>query len=160
MHKNSFSILRLLEDDGDMLALFNMIYNRDARNLGYNWVKQAHGLTDIRKIFNLMPQTAFVGGANYVTEEEQVDPATVPVEHNERDPRIQSTDPEFNPCAAFYGAQDGPSVCRVTGKPCLFTIKDYTSCGIRTHALSGNPEYWQIPFGKEQDIAYVHGLKD
>ena len=88
-------------------------------------------------------------------EEEKESPAPkAPVEANQRDPNMVSTDPEFNPCPAYL-----MGICRVDGHPCQFSILDYRDCGKYFLASSGDPDLMEIPVGREQDPSYAQGRK-
>jgi hypothetical protein len=81
------------------------------------------------------------------------------LERNNKDPQIVSSNPEFNMCPAFTGGKES-GICRVSGRPCIYSNADYKNCGLYELAKSGDPNLtFQIPFGRENSLEYQKGIK-
>ena len=165
----------LREEDIDPLSLTNLLLRHDYRiggsGIGWakNWVKddrsvtanqimqysaRLFGTTDDIILEDQPPTPTPTGTPDRVASAEQpqgqVD-QQIP-ERNQINPEMFSTDPEYNPCPAFMS-----NICRVDGRPCLFTIQDFTECGKRNLAKSADPELMEIPPGREQSFEYQKG---
>lgn len=149
---------KLEEEDTDVVTLFNLIGTKDARNKGFSWVSLAQGgkPKTMKNVFEETPKHENIDGDYDLDKilEEKVEKSqqnTPPPIVNSRDPNMFSSFPEYNPCPGFLDF-----VCRVDGKPCIYTINDYKSCGKFSLASgSVDPNLMQIPVGRENDMAYV-----
>lgn len=147
--------------DPDPITLTNQILNHSMHTHGFDWTSQAGKQISVEKIFDNAPlEVDMVGDFKRDLEEaeqatEQPQEAPQEAEVNSTDPSVQSTDPGFNMCPGYLNG-----VCRVNGKPCVFSNADYKDCGIYTLAKSGIPTLFEIPPGKENDMSYIHGIKD
>lgn len=137
----------------DPITLSNTILNHSMRRQGYEWINQAPHPIDQKEVLDAGPFLFNKSGGFKLSEGKEETPQ-VPVETNVHDPAVQSTDPQFNACPAYLNG-----VCRLTGKPCVFSNKDYKDCGIYHLAKTGIPNLFEIPPGKENDQAYIHGTK-
>jgi len=152
---NDLITKNLKEDDGtDPLTLTNTILAHNMKKTGFDWVKQVSRQTTVDRIFYDAKKEADNEG-EYKLEEAVREQQPMPVETNDKDPNIQSTDPQFNSCPAYLNG-----VCRVNGKPCVYSNADYKECGVYNLAKTGMPVLFEIPFGKENDMAYIKGIKD
>ena len=87
-------------------------------------------------------------------EQEQTPQQAPPLETNGRDPNVVSSDPAFNPCPAYM-----QGVCRVDGRPCVYSIVDYRECGKYSLATTGDSQLFEIPPGREGAPEYIQGIK-
>jgi hypothetical protein len=162
-------VKNIKEDDGtDPLTLMNLILAKDAKNMGYDWDSKADNNKSEEDVFT--DALARQGVQDYERDEEpiMVTQATedvqqdqqaqqqqqVPMEQNNKDPNVMSTDPMFNPCPAFL-----QGICRVDGRPCAYSAMDYKECGKYFLASSGDPQLFEVPPGREQSQEYIQGIK-
>lgn len=147
-------------DATDPLTLTNLILNKDAKKVGFDWVSQQENRPkSAGEIFAEAPTKVDKEG-----EFEQDKPVRVKklgeaeaplnVETNNNDKTVMSSDPKFNMCPAYLGG-----ICRVTGNPCAYSNLDYKECGITFLAISGDPMLFQIPPGREDSEEYAQGIK-
>lgn len=162
------------EDDGtDPLTIYNIVQGHDMRRQGFNWTdyQKDRKHKKVPEIFNdalekldtdssfevdnpvvkesvdemriTTPRVTFAGAVPNLTGDSEA---------NSTDPSVKSTDPKFNACPAFLH-----QVCRVDGRPCAFSNADYSECGKYYLAASGDPELFEIPFGRESAFEYIYG---
>jgi hypothetical protein len=162
-------------DQTDPLTLTNLILNKDAKDHGFDWVRQRPGGPAKNQedlLQNEPPEKAFITVGEY-----EVDPPVVQtkteameqpnsaansmtnttapgIEANNLDPTIVSTDPKFNVCPAYL-----QSMCRIDGRPCPYSNLDYKECGKYYLAGSGDPQLFEIPPGRETSVEYEKGIK-
>ena len=174
-------------DPVDPYTLTNLILNHNMKTTGYDWTTQAGKKIDVETIFaNAPKEVDRMGGfkldeatkirkkskskprkkttqkamaqqepAQTDPQQEQPQTSQPEIEVNANDPNIQSSNPEFNLCPAYLNG-----ICRVNGKPCVYSNLDYKDCGIYTLAKSGIPALFEISPGKENDMSYIYGIKD
>ena len=143
------------EEDIDPLSLTNLILRRDYRvggsGLGWarNWIRDERYVSPNGI---MQDAAATFGKTDDIILEAKKNLQKAPVETNQINPEIFSTDPAINVCSAYIN-----SCCRVNGRPCLFTNQDYKECGIYNIAQSTDPELFEIGPGVEQSFAYQRG---
>ena len=150
----------------DPISLTNMISDKSMINTGFNWSAGSKRNVKIKDVFYMAPGLSFKMGdfiREQLDEAEQKAQAQVPpVETNSREPRITSTNPEFNACPAFLNG-----VCRVNGRPCNWSnfdkegnmTMDYNKCSIYPLASGGNPALFTVELGAEANQYYALGQK-
>jgi hypothetical protein len=154
-----------VEDTDNPIQMSNLILDKDMRQQGNNWVEGSPRTTTIKKIFAIAPQLSFMVG-DYIRENlEEAEKKTqeeAPPETNTRDPRIFSSNPQFNGCPGYLNG-----VCRVNGRPCTWSnfnkngepVNEYTMCGVYHLAQSGDPALFTIEPGMENSQWYALGNK-
>lgn len=165
MNKWIKSILKE-EDNTDVHTLCNIILDKDLRQSGVNWSAGSHRDVKVKDIYSKAPGLSFKLGdfiREQLDEAEQAAQAQTPsIESNSRDPRIVSTNPDFNACPAFLNG-----VCRVNGRPCTWSnfdkdgnmTMDYNKCSVYPLASGGDPSLFTIEFGAEANQYYALGQK-
>jgi hypothetical protein len=150
----------------DPTTLLNIIQDGSMVDSGFNWINGSKRNVTTKKIFDAAPKLSFMIG-DFIREtldeaeadtQSQYD-AAVP-EANSRDPRIMSTDPQFNACPAFLN-----TVCRVNGRPCTWSnfnkegnqVAEYKQCSIYHLASGGDPQLFSIEVGSENSEYYAMG---
>ena len=148
------------EDGTDPLTLHNLINAHDMRKEGFNWIKPQQGGQG-KSVEQIYVDGIVDAGreGDFLTEppkKEHVQEASSELgqEANNNNPEIRSTDPEFNPCPTFL-----QGICRIDGRPCAYSIVDYKECGKYYLALSGNPDLFELPLGRENSQEYQQGIK-
>jgi hypothetical protein len=150
----------------DPISLTNMILDKNLRQGGFDWSAGSRQDVSIKDIFKVAPSLSFMVG-DFIREqleeaEQKSKEETPPPETNSRDPRIFSTNPEFNACPAFLNG-----VCRVNGRPCNWSnfapsgepTMDYNKCSIYPLASGGDPALFTIELGAEANQYYALGKK-
>lgn len=155
-------------DNTDPNTLMNIIQDGSMVNTGFNWINGSKRNVTPKKIYDVAPKLSFMIG-DFIREtldeaekkaDSQYDRA-VP-EANTRDPRIMSTDPNFNACPAFLN-----TVCRVNGRPCTWSnfnvkgeqVSEYKQCNIYNLASGGDPQLFSIEVGAENSEYYATGSR-
>lgn len=150
----------------DPISLTNLISDKSMINTGFNWTAGSKHDVKIKDIFYKAPGLSFKLGdfiREQLDEAEQKSRAQAPpVETNSRDPRIVSSNPEFNACPAFLNG-----ICRVNGRPCNWSNFDkegnmtmnYNKCSIYPLASGGDPALFTVEFGAEANQYYALGQK-
>lgn len=152
----------------DPNTLLNIIQDGSMVNTGFNWISGSKKNTTPVKIYAAAPQLSFMLG-DFIREEleEAEKKATsqydeVVPEANSRDPRIMSTNPDFNACPAFLN-----TVCRVDGRPCMWSNfnkngeanAEYKQCSKYNLATGGDPALFSVEVGMENSERYALGVR-
>jgi hypothetical protein len=151
-------------DNTDPISLTNIILDKSMIDTGFNWSAGSKQDVKIKDVFSAAPALSFMVG-DFIREqleeaEQKAKEQTPPVESNSRDPRIVSTNPEFNACPTFLNG-----VCRVNGRPCTWSNFDkegnmsmnYNKCSIYPLASGGDPVLFTIELGAEANEYYALG---
>jgi len=150
----------------DPISLSRMLMNNNMTDQGYDWSAGSKKDVKIKDVFYMAPGLSFKLG-DFIREqldeaEQKAQAQTPPVETNSREPRITSTNPEFNACPTFLNG-----VCRVNGRPCNWSnfdkegnmTMDYNKCSIYPLASGGDPALFTVELGAEANQYYALGQK-
>jgi hypothetical protein len=146
------------DGEADPNTMMNLIYGHDYGTMGYNWTElnpTSKRKKEVKQIYDTAPAIFGKTGAVIAeakAKEEQPKQQIVP-EQNQMDPRLMSDQPEIINCAAFLQGH-----CRISGRVCTYSNADLKECNLRQYVQS-DPSLWEIPFGREQDPAYMMGLR-
>ena len=152
----------------DPTTLLNIISDKSMINTGWNWIAGSKRNVTPVKVYAAAPKLSFMLG-DFIREtldeaekkaESQYD--AVAPEANSRDPRITSTNPDFNACPAFLN-----TVCRVDGRPCMWSnfnkegqpSAEYKQCAKYNLATGGDPALFSVEVGMENSERYALGSR-